>query len=282
MVACPSLCRAFCPAVFSSGKSTPPIRIYTPSEATSLLAVIDEWQTTVQALIDAGDYAGATAAAEAFDDEAKALVKAADSVAKDLEKVAKEISKELKDAVKDIRKFEKKLLDKARKLEKKLMDQAITEAQCGATNYVCLAQSTADFARINIKDVLDVARTEYKEVLDDGKDDVKALFLDVTITQVLVDEAYVIKNEAEADALEFQADADIEANAQLTQAVIDVEAIRDQATGGDVATIQAIIDTLITDMTVDIDAFNDKALIDEIPDKVQKIQDEIDDAEAQL
>ena len=105
-------------------------------------------------------------------------------------------------------------------------------------------------------------------MLDDGK----ALFLDVTITQVLVDEAYVIKNEAEADALEFQADADIEANAQLTQAVIDVEAIRDQATGGDVATIQAIIDTLITDMTVDIDAFNDKALIDEIPDKVQKIQ----------
>ena len=36
MVACPSLCRAFCPAVFSSGKSTPPIPIYTPSEATSI------------------------------------------------------------------------------------------------------------------------------------------------------------------------------------------------------------------------------------------------------
>ena len=36
MVASPSLCRVFCPAVLRSGKSTPPFPTYTPSEATSL------------------------------------------------------------------------------------------------------------------------------------------------------------------------------------------------------------------------------------------------------
>ena len=35
MVASPSLCRVFCPAVLRSGKSTPPFPTYTPSEATS-------------------------------------------------------------------------------------------------------------------------------------------------------------------------------------------------------------------------------------------------------
>ena len=37
MVASPSLCRVFCPAVLRSGKSTPPFPTYTPSEATSFL-----------------------------------------------------------------------------------------------------------------------------------------------------------------------------------------------------------------------------------------------------
>ena len=46
--------------------------------------------------------------------------------------------------------------------------------------------------------------------------------------------------------------------------------------------IQGLIDSMISHMTSKIDDFNDKAINDEIPDKVEKIQKEIDDAEAEL
>ncbi len=228
---------------------------------------IDEWWELVVALVDAGDYDAAEDAAKDFD-----------KVAKDLVKDAKGISKALKDGVKDIRKYEKKRLDSDRKIVKKLMEQYVIAAQCGATDYVCQADSVTAFADLDINDVLKDAKDEYKEVLDDGKDDVKDLFLE-PITQEVIDEAYAIKDEAEADALELQSDADIATQVLLVDAVADLELLRDQASGGDVGDIQDLIDQLVIDMTADIDKFNDDALNKEIPDKVEKIQKEIDKVE---
>ena len=248
------------------------------AETTLLDEMIDEWWDAIIALVDAGDLDDAKDAVKDFDKAAKDLVKDADKVSKDLEKDAKAVSKALKDDVKDIRKYEKKVLDQDRKATKKLMDAYISLAECGATDYVCLAEATAEFADLDIDDVLDSAEIEFDEVLDDGKDDVKDLF-DGDVTQETIDEAYDIKDEAEADALELQSDADTAAQALLAQAVSDLESLRDQASGGDVADIQDVIDDLIDDMTDDIDKFNDDALNKDIPDKVEKIQKEIDKEE---
>lgn len=236
---------------------------------------------TINALISAGDFAGATQAAKDYDKAAKDFVKDTDKTAKDLEKDAKNVSKALEIAVKAIRKIEEDRLDQTRKDEKDLMDLLIDFSQIAPTDYPALAQSALDYGDFYVKDdTLDIAKDNYKYVLDQAQADIDVLF-EGTVTQAVIDQAIAIMNQAEIDARALQAAAEVAAPIAQATAEANAQVFLALADPADQPGIQNDIDNFNSNAAQDIASFTSKADQD-IPKDIDKMQQDIDKEIAKL